>query len=40
VGMLRKLPAAEMAAWANKVAAFVCGQTGATPELPLSLRTS
>jgi fructokinase len=34
MGLLRRLPLAEIAERANRVAAFVCTQVGATPRLP------
>jgi fructokinase len=34
VGLLRGQPLAEVHAWADRVAAFVCTQPGATPEFP------
>jgi fructokinase len=38
IGLLRGLPLTEINAWANRVAAFVCSQPGATPNLPEELR--
>jgi fructokinase len=40
IGMLRGLPVAQTNAWANRVAAFVCTQPGAAPNLPDSLRVN
>jgi fructokinase len=34
IGLLNDLPLATINAWANRVAAFVCSQPGATPHLP------
>jgi fructokinase len=38
IGRLRGLPLAEINAWANRVAAYVCSQPGATPKFPPHLR--
>jgi fructokinase len=38
IGLLRDLPLGKINAWANRVAAFVCTQPGAAPDLPASLR--
>jgi len=37
IGLLNGLPLAAINAWANRVAAFVCSQPGATPKLPAEL---
>jgi fructokinase len=34
IGMLRGLPLETINAWGNRVAAFVCSQSGATPHIP------
>ncbi len=39
IGMLRGLPLETINAWANRVAEFVCSQTGATPKLPARLQS-
>lgn len=39
-GLLAELPLDTINAWANRVAAFVSTQTGATPRIPAALRTS
>lgn len=38
LGMLQHLSIGDMHAWANRVAAFVCSKSGATPTLPGALR--
>jgi fructokinase len=38
VGLLAGLPLAAINTWANRVAAFVCSQPGATPTFPAELR--
>jgi fructokinase len=38
VGLLAGLPLAAINTWANRVAAFVCSQPGATPTFPTELR--
>jgi fructokinase len=38
IGLLRDLPLVKVNAWANRVAAFVCTQPGATAEFPTALR--
>lgn len=39
VGLLKEMPLNKINAWANRVAAFVVSQTGATPNLPKKLIT-
>jgi len=39
IGKLNGLSLPRVTTWANRVAAFVCTQPGATPKLPASLRT-
>jgi fructokinase len=38
IGLLSGLPLATINAWANRVAAYVCSQPGATPMFPDELR--
>lgn len=38
VGLLKNKPLAEVHSWADRVAAFVCTQAGATPEFPDAFR--
>jgi fructokinase len=38
LGILHNMPLSRMNAWANRVAAFVCTQPGAAPELPAIVR--
>jgi fructokinase len=38
IGLLRGQPLAEINTWANRVAAFVCSQPGATPKFPNELQ--
>ncbi|MCI0334613.1 MAG: carbohydrate kinase [Planctomycetes bacterium] len=38
IGMLRGLPLEKINEWANRVAEFVCSQSGAAPKLPASLQ--
>jgi fructokinase len=40
IGLLSGLPLEAINGWANRVAAFVCSQPGATPSLPAALRIS
>ncbi|MGI9471314.1 MAG: carbohydrate kinase family protein [Rubripirellula sp.] len=38
LGMLRKMPLPQIHTWANRVSAFVCSRSGATPSIPGDLQ--